>query len=75
MLKKRWVKNKVQIMVVMMLFTLLVGCAAGGWAVLQRENSQLKDTCLTREGGSRCQDPAWARCVADNGVGYCEGVM
>lgn len=75
-LKQRWRKNKGQILAVMMLFTLLVvGCAAGGWAVLRHETSQLKEACLARKGGDRCQDRAWAKCVAVNGLGYCEGVL
>jgi hypothetical protein len=74
--RKRLRKNRAQILTAVVFFTLLVvGCAAGGWAILQHENSQLEGICMTREGGDRCQEQAWARCVAVNGVGYCEGVL
>lgn len=34
------------------------------------------ETCLVRKGGDRChREIAWAKCVAMNGVGSCEGIM
>jgi hypothetical protein len=59
--------------VVLALF--LVGCSVGAYAAIRHEAARTRETCLAREGGERCNDAAWARCIAGNGVGYCEGVM
>ncbi|KAL5390129.1 hypothetical protein PMIN06_001497 [Paraphaeosphaeria minitans] len=75
-LRKRGRKNRAQIIATLLLFTLFIaGCAIGGWAVVQHQGTQAREACLAREGGERCNDPAWAKCVAINGAGYCLGVM
>jgi len=75
-LRKRWPKNRAQIIVILLVFTLfLIGCAVGGYAAIRHEAASTRNTCIAREGGDRCEEPAWARCIALNGVGYCEGVM
>ncbi|KAK7188673.1 hypothetical protein DPSP01_013302 [Paraphaeosphaeria sporulosa] len=75
-LRKKWRKNRALIIAILLLFTLFVaGCAIGGWAVVRHESMRAKEACLAREGGERCNDPAWSKCVAINGTGYCSGVM
>jgi hypothetical protein len=75
-LRKRWRKNRAQIIAMLLVFTLfLVGCAVGGYLAVRHDGVRTKDTCVAREGGDRCEDPVWARCIALNGVGYCEGIM
>jgi len=37
---------------------------------------KITETCLRREGGDRCHEEiAWAKCIAIDGLGYCEGIM
>ncbi|KAF2643482.1 hypothetical protein P280DRAFT_254183 [Massarina eburnea CBS 473.64] len=76
-LEKRWKRSRGQIIVALLLFVLfVVGCSVGGWAAIRYEKGQLVDACAKREGGERCNsDNTWAKCVATNGVGYCEGIM
>ncbi|KAF2691900.1 hypothetical protein K458DRAFT_381744 [Lentithecium fluviatile CBS 122367] len=75
-LKKRWKKSRGHIVAIILLLALfLIGCIVGGYLAVRQNAIHTKDTCRVRSGGDRCEDPAWARCIARNGVGYCEGVM
>jgi hypothetical protein len=75
---RRWRnrKHRAHIIAIAVVFALfLIGCSVGAYAAIRHEAVKTRETCLTREGGERCDDAAWARCIASNGVGYCEGVM
>ncbi|KAF1959005.1 hypothetical protein CC80DRAFT_546322 [Byssothecium circinans] len=75
-LRKRWKRNRGQIIAVLILLLLvLVGCSVGGWAAVRRGKGRVGEVCVKREGGERCGEGKWAECVARNGRGYCEGVM
>lgn len=54
---------------------LAAGCTVGGFFAWRHQNVKVRDECVRREGGERCKEIAWAKCVAINGVGYCEGIM
>jgi hypothetical protein len=72
-----WRRNKSRIVSTILLTMLLAaGCALGGLFAWRHENMKITDTCLRRDGGDRCQkEITWAKCVASNGLGYCEGIM
>lgn len=75
-LRKKWRTNRTHVVAVLLLFSLFVtACAVGGWAVVRHQSAQLRETCLARDGGVRCDEPAWVKCIASNGAGYCAGVM
>lgn len=64
--------------IAIMLLTILLaaGCTIGGLFARRHEYMKTLETCLKREGGERCnQEITWAKCVAFNGVGHCEGIM
>lgn len=74
--RKRWRKNRAQLIALLLVFALLLlGCAVGAVLALRYETGRTAARCVVREGGERCAETAWARCVAGNGVGFCEGVM
>ncbi|KAF2022074.1 hypothetical protein BU24DRAFT_457971 [Aaosphaeria arxii CBS 175.79] len=70
-----------------LLALMLLACAAlaGGTLAMRHETRRTRAECYRRSGGgsgsgsgndgdSRCDDSAWAKCVAVNGIGYCEGI-
>ncbi|KAH7402681.1 hypothetical protein BKA66DRAFT_449281 [Pyrenochaeta sp. MPI-SDFR-AT-0127] len=75
-LRKRCRGKKTRIVAILLLFILFVtGCTLGGYLAVKHEKDKLKDNCYARNGGDRCAELTWARCVARNGFGYCEGFM
>lgn len=71
-----WAKKKSHIIAILVLLSLLIaGCALGGFAAVRYGKGRTINTCYARGGGERCQDAAWAKCIAADGLGYCEGVM
>jgi len=54
-----------------------VGCFVGGFfAVKGARDGKVRQACLERNGGERCKvDMGFARCVGENGAGFCEGVL
>ena len=74
--QKRWRKYRLQILVAMLLLILsTTALSLGITLAVHHSNKQLQSTCLSRYGGDRCADPAWARCIIRDGLGYCQGVM
>ena len=75
-LGSRWQKNRSQIICAILLLLLLVaGCVVGSTIAWRYQNTKLREDCTRREGGKRCEEISWAKCVAMNGVGYCEGAL
>lgn len=61
---------------ILLLFTLFVaGCTIGGYLAIKHEKEKLRINCYSRNGGEKCEQLPWAKCVARNGLGYCEGIM
>jgi len=63
------------ILCVMLAVMLLVsGCAFGGMKARQFEKVRLRRVCEDRAGGEKCRlSESWAKCVAVDGLGVCEG--
>ncbi|PVH92924.1 hypothetical protein DM02DRAFT_733425 [Periconia macrospinosa] len=74
-----WRKSRAHIIALaMVLLVLVVGCVVGTWAAVRWDGRRgVREACVRREGGlERCwKDWEWARCVGENGVGFCEGVV
>ncbi|KAF2007220.1 hypothetical protein P154DRAFT_516992 [Amniculicola lignicola CBS 123094] len=75
-LGKTWRQRKGQVMALGMLLTLLLlVCSLGGYFAVRHERGKIREACYKREGGDKCTEFEWARCVVRNGKGYCEGVL
>lgn len=71
-----WRKYRAQLVAIMLLLILSTTALTLGISLaVQHSRGQLRSTCLSRYGGDRCAEPAWARCVVREGLGYCQGVM
>jgi hypothetical protein len=71
-----WAKKRPLIVgLIILLLSLVAGCSVAGVVAAKRNQGRTRDTCYKREGGDRCTDNGWAKCVAANGLGYCEGIM
>jgi hypothetical protein len=58
------------------LVLLVVGCFVGGYVVVKRDmDKRVRESCLGRGGGERCDEGVFVDCARRNGVGFCEGVM
>lgn len=74
--RNRWRKYRAQIIAIMLLLILSSTALTLGISLaVQHSRGQLRSTCHSRYGGDRCAEPAWARCVIREGLGYCQGVM
>lgn len=75
-LRSRWKKNRAHMIAILLLFLLLVAaCTTGGILAVRHKRVQTRAACYTRAGGARCEQPTWAKCIATNGLGFCEGIM
>ncbi|KAF2703878.1 hypothetical protein K504DRAFT_507401 [Pleomassaria siparia CBS 279.74] len=74
-LGSRWRDNKARILWILLLMVLLAaGGVVAGMSAWRHQRASARDECVRREGGERCREITWAKCVAVNGVGYCEGI-
>ncbi|KAF2270847.1 hypothetical protein CC78DRAFT_610903 [Lojkania enalia] len=74
-LASSWNNKKSRMIGILLLFILLgAGCSAGAYLVVRHKKGGIQDECARRQGRDRCTETTWAKCVARNGVGYCEGV-
>jgi hypothetical protein len=66
----------VSLLLAMLVLGVLVACVVGAKAKARYERQRIGEACVRREGREdRCWvDDKWARCVAANGAGFCEGV-
>lgn len=73
-----WKRRKCQIISILVLLLVVGSCTFAGVTAVRTKNEriarELKEMCFKKEGGERCRlEPAWAKCVAKEGLGFCEG--
>lgn len=66
-LANRWRKHRARVIAITLLLALLLtGCTLAAYITSQ---THLTTQCLARNGGEKCKQAQWAKCIAHNGLG------